>query len=101
MRENEDRGLDFTPPRGESPRDVQTRLAPWLREVGRAKTPTVAVTHKGVIRAVFALALGWDMIGRPPVRLEWVCAHLFVLDGGGEVRAERFNEPLVRRGEPR
>ena len=96
MRENEDRGLDFTPPGGESPRAVQARLAPWLREVARAQRPTVAVTHKGVIRALFALAAGWDMTGKPPVRLDWACVHVFTLDARGHPKPERLNQPLVR-----
>jgi probable phosphoglycerate mutase len=100
MRENENRGLDFRPPRGESPRHVQARLGPWLREVGQAKTPTVAVTHKGVIRALLALAVGWDMTGKPPARLEWNRVHIFALDPEGDPRPERLNQPLVRRGAP-
>jgi probable phosphoglycerate mutase len=43
--ENETRGLDFTPPAGESPRMVQTRLAPFLQDIAKAGRPTVAVTH--------------------------------------------------------
>ena len=100
MRENEDRGLDFTPAGGESPRTVQTRLAPWLREVARAHKPTVAVTHKGVIRALFALAAGWDMTGKPPVRLDWACVHVFTLDARGHPKPERLNQPLVRHQAP-
>ena len=100
MRDNEDRGLDFMPEVGESPRDVQARLGPWLREVGAAKRPAVAVTHKGVIRALFALAVGWDMTGKPPTRLEWACAQVFAIDDRGEPRTVRLNEPLARRGVP-
>ena len=36
MAENERRGLDFTPPGGESPRDVQKRVQPWMTAVGTA-----------------------------------------------------------------
>ena len=56
MAENEARGLDFRPPGGESPRDVQARLRPLLAELER---PTIFVTHKGVLRALYALATGW------------------------------------------
>ena len=28
------------------------------------------MTHKGVLRASIVLALGWDMLGKPPVRYE-------------------------------
>ena len=98
MRANEDRGLDFTPPGGESPRMVQARIASWLREVADTSAPTVAVTHKGVIRAVFALAVDWDMIGKLPARLEWMRAHVFALDNDGVPRVGCLNLPLTARG---
>ena len=55
---------------------------------------TAAVSHKGVIRAALALATGWDMTGKPPVRLDWGAAHLFLLDGSGHWALERANIPL-------
>src|SRR5258708_25778557 len=64
-------GLEFQPPGGESPRQVQARLMPLLAEIAQAGRPTGAITHKGVIRAVFALASGWDTLGKAPVRLRW------------------------------
>ena len=87
MRENEARGLDFRPPNGESPREVLLRVQTWLREVA---TPTLAITHRGVIRAVLALATGWDMLGKPPCKLDWSAAHLFVLENGNP-GVERLN----------
>jgi probable phosphoglycerate mutase len=53
MTQNEAAGLDFRPPGGESPRDVQERLKPYLASLAG---PTIAVTHKGVLRALYALA---------------------------------------------
>ena len=50
MRENEARGLDFTPLGGESPRLLLSRLRGWLEEVARSRKPTLAITHRGVIR---------------------------------------------------
>ena len=91
MTENEDRGLDFTPPGGESPRDVQNRLRPMLAEI---REPTGCVTHKGVIRALMALATNWDMIGKPPVKLDWSSAHLFQLDADGDISLDRPNISL-------
>ena len=44
LAENEGRGLDFTPPRGESPRMVQARLSPLLAEIAATGLPTVAIT---------------------------------------------------------
>lgn len=92
--ELEARGLDFRAPGGESPRDVQARLHPLLAEIAASGAPTAAVTHKGVIRAVFALATGWDMLGKPPHRLSWSAAHLFRLDRCGHPAVERLNIPL-------
>ncbi len=96
MADNEARGLDFRPDGGESPRDVQARLAPWLAQVAARKRPLVAVTHKGVIRAILALATGWDMTGTPPARLGWDCAHLFAFAADGAPTVERLNLPLAR-----
>lgn len=81
MAENEARGLDFHPPGGESPRDTQERLKPWLKSV---HTPTIAVAHQGVIRALYALASGWDMRTNPPVKLDKFAGQLFRLDTDGQ-----------------
>ena len=94
MIENEARGLDFRPDGGESPRDVQARLAPWLAETAAGNDNLVAVTHKGVIRAMLALATGWNMTGEPPARLAWDCAHLFALAGDGTPNIVQLNVPL-------
>ncbi len=91
----EARGLDFRPPGGESPRDVQARLVPFLASLAEAGAPSLAVTHKGVIRALYALASGWDMTGRPPVKLRDACAHRFTLDAGGRPHADRLNLDLA------
>jgi probable phosphoglycerate mutase len=89
-------GLDFRPPGGESPRDVQARMMPLLVEIARSDRPTAAITHKGVIRAVLSLATGWDMRGKPPHRLSWSSAHLFRLDEAGRPDVVRLNLPLER-----
>ena len=94
---NADRGLDFRPPGGESPRMVQDRLTPWLTHIGVAGVPTAAVTHKGVIRALLGLATGWDFLGKPPARLDWSAAHLFEVDGAGRPRILELNLPLAPR----
>ena len=93
--ELEVQGLDFRTPGGESPRDVQARVAPLLAEIAAEGVPSAAVTHKGVIRAVFALATGWNMLGKPPHRLDWSSAHLFRLDRAGRPTIERLNITLV------
>jgi probable phosphoglycerate mutase len=99
MAEREARGLDFQPPGGESPRQVQERLKPWLVAVAQAGRPTIAVTHKGVIRAALALAAGWDMTARPPAKLDWSCVHLFALEPAGRLSVARLNIALSRTQE--
>jgi probable phosphoglycerate mutase len=79
MRANEARGWDFRPEGGESPREVLARVREWLGEIS---APTLAVTHRGVIRAILAAATGWDMTGKPPARLEWHALHLFTVSDG-------------------
>ena len=91
MNENEARGLDFAPPGGESPRQVLARVEGWLSEVAAQARPTLAFTHRGVIRVILARACSWDMLGRPPVKMDWNATHLFELDAGGVPRALRLN----------
>jgi len=100
MAANEARGLDFRPTNGESPRDVQARLAPWLRSVAASGVDIGAVCHKGVIRAMLALATGWDMTGKPPFRIEAACAQVFCLAPDGELSLDRANVPLTPGDEP-
>lgn len=94
FRAEEARGLDLQPPQGESPRAVQRRILPLLAEIAAQKAALGAVTHKGVIRVVLALATGWDMTGEAPARLAWDALHLFRLDPGGQPRIERLNLPV-------
>lgn len=97
MRENEARGLDFETPAGDSPRRVQARLRPWLREIAVSGRPVVAVSHKGVGRALLALAIDWDMKAKAPVRLRWDRAHRFEVSPGGEPRLAEPNLALILR----
>ncbi|HZK90808.1 MAG TPA: histidine phosphatase family protein [Stellaceae bacterium] len=94
--ELEAQGLDFRTPGGESPRDVQARVGPLLAEIAASGRPTAAVTHKGVIRPIFALATGWNMLGKQPYRLSWSAAHLFRLDADGHPSIDRLNLSLER-----
>lgn len=87
-------GLDFRAPGGESPREVQARLRPWLARVAAEGRPAGAVCHKGVIRALYAAATGWDMMGRAPDRLDSGRGHLFTLAPDGTPSVDRLNLPL-------
>lgn len=85
-------GLDFCPPGGESPRDVQIRLRPLLSEV---RAPTIFVTHKGVLRALYSLATGWDMTADPPQKLHNGRAHSFSIAPGGTPSIDELNIELA------
>lgn len=101
LRDNEDRGLDFRPEGGESPREVKGRLAAWLERLWQARPsrPVVAVTHKGVIRAALALATAWDMRADFPHRLDWRAAQRFELGSAG-LTLTTLNVPLLERAAP-
>ena len=100
MAENEARGWDFMAPGGESPRQVWQRVRPWVQERAATGASTLAVTHRGVIRVVFAQATGWDMLGKPPARLDWSALQLFTLDAHGMPQVQRLNLPLDTIADP-
>ena len=84
-------GRDFRPPGGESPREVAARLKPWVCEIARAGRPAAAVTHRGVIRALYAEATGWEMIGPPADGFTPGSAQLFLAREDGTVALVRAN----------
>ena len=87
MRQNEARGLDFRPEGGESPRELLFRVSHWVSSLTES---TMAITHRGVIRVALAAATGWDMTGRPPVKLDWSAVHFFGI-AGGRLTVDRLN----------
>ena len=88
----EAKGLDFRPPGGESPREVGARVAAFLAAEGR---DAVVVAHKGVLRALFALATGWDMRSKPPLRIHGASAHRFAVPPDGRPVLLSANIPLA------
>ena len=95
MTRREALGWDFRPPNGESPRDVAVRLKAFLSKVAEREQPTVAVTHRGVIRAAFALATGWDFLGKPPFKMKREAVQLFWLSADGSLEVRAANVPLL------
>ena len=92
----EAKGLDFKAPGGESPREVQKRLRSFMRERAKTNKNTVAICHKGVIRAVYALAVNWDMTNKPPQKLKDDCIHLFKLAENGAPSVHQLDLPMVQ-----
>lgn len=81
---NEARGLDFRPPGGESPREVMDRVRSWLQSIAADGEGALAITHKGVRRALLALASGWDMSGPPPLKVGNDAALELDVDDSGQ-----------------
>lgn len=84
------KGLDMTPPHGESPRQVMKRVHAWI---GKLQTPTFAITHKGVIRSMLALATGWDMTTDFREKIDWKAFHHFKIKDGN-LSLHELNIPL-------
>ncbi len=99
MQQNEDLGWDFRPDGGESPRGVLARVSHYLADTSQSKFGVV--THKGVIRAVYAAARGWDMMGKIPDRLDWECLHVFAWSKENGFSIIGLNVPLVPAQEAR
>ena len=70
------------------------RIGRWTASIAANGQPVVAVSHKATIRALLALATGWDMMGRPPHKFDWRCLHFFSAHAGGRVSIDRLNVPL-------
>ena len=68
------------------------------RDVAARRQPTLAIAHKGVIRALMALATGWTMTGEPPVKLGRPAVHLFRIEGAGNIQVERLDIALEPGG---
>lgn len=89
-------GWEATPPGGESPARVLARVQAWLDELAPGDGPDtwVTVTHMGVIRAVIAAALRWDLGGPPPMRLLPERLHRLRRRGDGLLQLVGLNESL-------
>ena len=94
IRRRTEMGLDLRPPDGESPRDVRDRVGKWAAGIGKAAQPTGAVAHQGIIRALLSLATGWEMVGKPPHKMDWTSLHLFEVAPDGVVAVSRLNISL-------
>ena len=91
----ERKGLDFKSPNGESPREVQRRLLPLLEEISSGGEDTLAICHKGIIRAIYAMAANWDMVGKPQQKLKNGCLHLFELKNNGHPKIVQLNMDMT------
>jgi probable phosphoglycerate mutase len=90
-------GWGMTPPGGESPAHVLARVRAWLDELALGDGPDtwVVVTHMGVIRAVVAAALRWNLDDPAPVRLLPACLNRVRRRGDGLLQLVGLNESLA------
>lgn len=86
--DNEARGFDYQPPEGESPRQVLDRVTPVLAAL---QQDSVLVCHKGVMRAILAAAWNWDMLGKPPVKIDFRAPVQVHIDTDGHPVASSGN----------
>lgn len=86
-----DSGLDLQAPGGESPRMVCQRLAKWIAERPANDPDSIAVTHKGVIRAALSLGTGWDMSAPYPGQIDWALPLLFDISAEGQLKLIQIN----------
>ncbi len=88
------KGLDLRPDGGETPREVRGRVAGWIAATAERGRPAGAVAHQGIIRAALSLATGWEMVGKPPVKMDWAAVHVFAAGRDGTLHVERLNISL-------
>lgn len=98
MADAEALGWDFAPPNGESPRNLAGRFQAFLAKLADSDRLTVAVTHRGVIRVAFALATGWDFLGKPPFEMQRGAMQLFWFGPDGSLEVRAANIPLGEGG---
>jgi broad specificity phosphatase PhoE len=69
----------------------------WLDELAPGDGPTTwaVVTHMGVIHALVAAALRWNLEEPPPVRLRSERLHRVRRRGDGLLQLVGLNEPLA------
>ena len=91
MVRNEANGLDFRPDGGESPREVQSRLLPALADLAQQGEDRLVVSHRGIIRALYALATGWRMRTDPADKLSRQALQVFTLADDGRPSVDSLN----------
>ena len=92
---NAARAICYTTQRGRRDRHIVVSVARWLESVAKSTQPLVCVTHNGVLGALVALATGWDMIGKSPIRLRPATLHRFTVAPGPMLVVAECNVALA------
>lgn len=89
-------GLTFRPPGGESAAEVRARIVAFLRDLAaETDEDAIAIAHRGVLRAAYALARGWDLTGGMPDELDLSAAMILLVDETGHPRIDALNVALT------
>lgn len=90
-------GWYVRPPGGESPAEVLGRVRGWLDALAAEEGPDtwIAVTHAGVIQALLAAALAWDLREPAPIRMLPDRLHRLRRRGDGHLQLVTLNESLT------
>ncbi len=89
-------GPNFRPPGGESPSDVLSRLRPWLVRAASRRRLTLAVAHKTVMNTLLAHATGWDMTGKPPIKIRWGQLIIFQVTSENYIQWVATHTPQIK-----
>jgi probable phosphoglycerate mutase len=90
-------GAEFTPPDGESTRDLIARVQSFLTDAGMRRDDCIAITHRGVLRTAYAIASGWQMLTPMPDELDLSKALVLAVDSNGDFHIEMLNVVLERK----
>lgn len=85
---------DYRPDGGESRQDMLPRVSDALADLAADPAPRIVVTHRGVIRAVYALATGWDLTGESADEMSRRKAQVFRVAPDGSAAIDRLNVAL-------
>jgi broad specificity phosphatase PhoE len=85
---------DYRPEGGESRQDMLPRISDALAELANDPAPRIVVTHRGVIRAVYALATGWDLTGESADDMSRRRAQIFRAAPDGSAVIDALNVSL-------
>ncbi|MEP4378125.1 MAG: histidine phosphatase family protein [Alphaproteobacteria bacterium] len=86
---------DHRPEGGESRLDMLPRVADALAELATDPAPRIVVTHRGVIRTVYALATGWNLTGETPDEMSRRKAQIFHASPDGSAEIDALNVSLA------
>ena len=67
---------------------------PALADVAGQGEDRLIVAHRGIIRAIYALATGWEMRTGPSDKLSRQAIQVFTLTDGGRPRVAELNVRL-------